>query len=290
MVRYSYLFMILLLLSSCNSLDFKGFFMPPSADVNKRFEESIAWNDVHDKVILKLDTTSYSIMVCADVHVSTTTSNWDKFILDLRNDDAMQFGIVVGDLSDGRGTLTRFAESLPYNPLTQKNSDTIFVTTGNHDLYFDDWELYKSYFGTSVYSFQVETPNGTDLFISLDSSSGTLGSKQKNWFKAILEKERSKHRHCVVYAHTNLFNTEGSQVSSGNMPIEEVAWITNQLSKHKVSMFINGHDHYKEAFDFGGVTYIVLDALKDGFAHPGYLTITFNEEVDYQFVNYNLEQ
>ena len=159
------------------------------------------------------------------------------------------------------------------------------VTSCNDDLLFIDWELYREFFGTSVYSFVVKSDGGEDLFISLDSSNGTLGKSQKEWFKRLLEDERSKYRHCVVYTHTNLYNTEGSQVGSGNYPIEETAWISNQLSKHKVDLMIMGHDHWGELYSFGGVNYIVLDALKDGVEKAGYLEIEIGEDISLNFVS-----
>ena len=284
MVKQIYLLLVPLLLYGCTGMDITGFFSSPSAPINTRFEESMSWNAAHPIVNIKIDSEQYEFMICSDLHVDKKSDNWETFVHNLRNDPEIYFGLVAGDLSDCKNAMTTMEEQMRFNAATQKRNDTIMVTTGNHDLYFDDWELYKKLFGTSVYYFTVESTQATDLFISLDSSNGTFGTKQKKWLKDFLEKERNKYRHCIIYSHNNLFNTEGSQLGSGNMPIEETAWITNQLSIHNVDLYIMGHDHYQEVIIFGGVRYIVLDALKDTFSQPSYLVVSVEEKIEHTFV------
>ena len=45
-----------------------------------------------------------------------------------------------------------------------------------------------------------------------------------------------------------------------------------------------GHDHYQEVIIFGGVRYIVLDALKDTFSQPSYLVVSVEEKIEHTFV------
>lgn len=62
---------------------------------------------------------------------------------------------------------------------TESNGDKpIFSIIGNHDLFFSGWDDFRELLGPSVYWFEVDYGSGRDLFIALDSASGTLGGKQ----------------------------------------------------------------------------------------------------------------
>lgn len=53
----------------------------------------------------------------------------------------------------------------------------------------------------------VNTSEASDLFICLDSGSGTLGEKQLAWLREILEKKRANSQNCFVVTHNNFFRT-----------------------------------------------------------------------------------
>ncbi len=121
-----------------------------------------------------------------------------------------------GDITTGRAD--------DYNTLSdirpKKNDIESFLTVGNHDLYFNGWKEFYARFGASVYYFTVKTPLASDLFICLDTGSGTLGEKQMKWLTKLLASERKKYRHCVVFTHVNFFRTR--HTGSTNPPVEEL--------------------------------------------------------------------
>ena len=150
--------------------------------------------------------------------------------------------------------------------------------------YFNQWEDYKSYWGTSSYWFEVKTPKYQDLFISLDTGNGTLGGKQLKWLRTILESKRTNYRHCIVYTHTNLFKEEESQFPTSNMTLEETFEITELMSKHHVNLFLQGHDHNREVLRYKDVLYVIVDAMLDDSKAPFYMIATCGETIDYKFI------
>ena len=128
---------------------------------------------------------------------------------------------------------------------------------------------------------------GKDLYISLDSATGSLGNKQTKWFKSFLSENRKNYRHCVVLTHTNFFYTDNSQVSSGNMPIEESFALIDFLGKQNVSLVLQGHDHYREDLTYDSVRYTILGAIHDEMEAPEYLKVRVNQEsirLDWQMI------
>ena len=138
--------------------------------------------------------------------------------------------------------------------------------------------------GPSVYWFEVSYGSGKDLFITLDSASGTLGRKQMEWLKELLAIRRSDYRHCVVFTHTNIFYTDNSQTGSGNMAMEETCVLTDLLARHNVTLCLQGHDHSREDLTFGGVRYTIVGTIRDEVDNPEYLIIRLSDSgVEYSW-------
>ena len=133
------------------------------------------------------------------------------------------FSTILGDITDQIGGLQIAYDSINNN----KGDATMRILAGNHDTYFDQWSEYYELFGSSTYFFVVKTPTTSDLFIALETASGTLGKLQKKWLEDTLKEKRSQHRYCFILTHTNFFDTDLSQFPSGNFPLEETAFLTN---------------------------------------------------------------
>lgn len=283
MVKKLFYFILLIASTSCN-IDWLGFVSPTSDTVEQRFSQSIAWNNTHPLPQILTPTDNYSFYVGTDIHTEKTVTNLTRFITDMRNDSAAYFGFLIGDLVNEPDAFHTFARALEFDTLTQLKNDTIFTTVGNHDLYFEQWNDYKTYFGTATYWFEVKTPNFQDLFISLDTGNGTLGISQLKWLREILASKRSNYRHCIVFSHTNLFKQDNSQFPTSNMPIEETLEITDLMQKNKVNLFLQGHDHNREITHYKGVLYIIVDALRDDSDNAFYMIATCSDNVDYKFI------
>ena len=187
--------------------------------------------------------------------------------------------ILVGDLVTGhQEDYTTFVEHLP-----NKDSLAVFPIVGNHELYFEGWEEFSRYWGTSTYFFVVQTPSAQDLFICLDTGSGTLGQKQLAWLKNLLEEKREQHRYCLIFTHNNIFRLRPTL--STNPMVEEVLAFSDLCLKHEVNMVINGHDHQRNTDKLGNTEFIIMDALLDTNKEASYLSLSFkNETIDYEFI------
>lgn len=275
--------LITLVLTAC-TIDWIGLVSPPSDTVEKRFDQSMGWNEAHGFISLDVPVDNYSFYVGTDIHVDTTVRNLTRMVTNLRNDSNAYFGILTGDLVNQPQSFHNFMPALVFNPLTQSRNDTLFATVGNHDLYFNQWVDYKFYWGTSIYWFEVKTPNYQDLYISLDTGSGTLGSKQLKWLRNILSSKRTNYRHCIVYSHTNLFKQNKGLLPPSSMTLEETFEITELMSKHHVNLFLQGHDHNREVLRYKDVLYVIVDAMLDDSKAPFYMIATCGETIDYKFI------
>ena len=176
-----------LVLTACASedttLDMKGMFSPNGETVKVRFEQSMAYNDSVGEIHLNMGADNYTIYMCSDSHITRKThKNLDYFIAQYNAAAAPKLALHLGDLIDAQKNYP-CADSI----LNLAN-DALFITPGNHDIYFKQWSIYRELFKSSVYWF--DTNNGAkklDLFICLDSAEGELGNKQTEWLKNLLE-------------------------------------------------------------------------------------------------------
>lgn len=268
---------------SCNQLDVKGVLIPTGAGVEKRFEQSAKMNENLKAGLIEANE-SYTIYVATDPHINETHANLTLFNDALKNDADAAFGVVLGDCIDIKDNLSTYLEVFTYKPEKHACNNEVYHILGNHDTYFNGWEDFKELVGPSVYWFEVVFNNGKDLYISLDTATGSLGRKQTKWLKTFLAANRKDYRHCVILTHTNFFYTDNSQVSSGNMPIEETFALIDLLGKHNVTLALQGHDHHREDLIYDKVRYTVLGAIKDEMESPEYLKIHVNNnEMNYDW-------
>jgi hypothetical protein len=272
MVKYMLLIMAGFVACGCNHLDVAGLFIASSEGVQERFVHSreIAENLKVEGLDANED---YTFYVATDPHVDQTHMNLDVFTDTFRNDPEASFGVILGDCTDVRDNLSNYLAALSYSPERHGYDHKIYHVLGNHDIYFNGWSDFKEKVGPSTYWFEVCFPGGKDLFITLDSASGTLGSRQTRWLEEFIERHRSSYRHCVILTHTNFFYTDNSQVSSGNMPFEETCFLIDFLGRHDISLVLQGHDHYREDITYRNVRYTIVGAIADKCKAPEYLRV-----------------
>ena len=286
MVRRFSIILVTAVISSCSHIDIKGLFLPTGESVQARFEQSAKISEGLNAGALEADDT-YIFYVAADPHVEQTNINLSIFNDAFRNDTNASFGVILGDCTDIEDNLSQYLEALSYDPERHSCDPRIFHILGNHDVFFNGWEDFKELIGPSVYWFEVAFTGGKDLYISLDTATGTLGRKQTQWLRGFLEKNRSSYRHCVILTHTNFFYTDTSQVSSGNMPIEESISLIDLLGRHNVSLVLQGHDHFREELIYENVNFTVLGAIADKVNSPEYLRVEVTPErigLDWQLI------
>jgi hypothetical protein len=263
-------------LSNCSGdLDLSGF-LHSHDRVNTRFEQSEAWNKTHPFKILHTDSENYQLLVAADNHIGGL-KNFKIFLEEAKLPENLAF-VLVGDFVTGKKE-----DYLAFkNELPDFDEVPYFLMAGNHELYFDGWKTFYEFFGSSTYYFSVQTPTVKDLYICLDSGSGTLGNKQIAWLKNVLETERENYKNCIVFSHVNFFR--GRHTRSTNPLVAELEVLMGLFADNKVNMVIMGHDHIRAVNPFGYTTYLTLDAMLDNFSKASFMKLKISEgKVGFEF-------
>ena len=282
---------LFLLLPSCNpNYDLAGFLNGTSPKVSTRFEQSIAYNDSVGVPAVVVPSADYRVYVCTDSHIDSIPTNLTTFVQAAAADTLCPLLLHLGDPVNAQGHIP-YAVSL----LTPNQSPlTTFLALGNHDIYFNQWDEWRSYFGSSVYWFYTMLPDSTilDRFICLDSAEGTLGTAQLQWLRELLTTNHlpltTNHpfRHTIVFTHTHFFRRDHSQQHTSNYAIEETYELTSLLEQGGVDMYWCGHDHSREITDYAGFTSIVVDAIEDHYPPAFYMVATLSDQINYHFIQF----
>ena len=260
-----------LVASSCTSLDIPGMLFGSSPDADVRYAESNAWNEANGFKTVIVSEDEYELYVSADCHISSTMAGMTRFVEDYLAAGVAPFALFLGDAMDAKDTYHYFLETVA--PIEQAGC-TLFCTPGNHDLYFGQWREFFNAYGTSSYLFEVNTPTeGKDLYISLDSADGTLGTDQRGWLGSTLSEAKGKYRRIIVFTHTHFFKNDNTQGHTSNFNLEESHDLEKLFSDSGVSLVITGHDHNFEDIRFKGVRYLTLAAICDDADRAYYYTL-----------------
>lgn len=277
---------LVLLMTSCGkNIDYLGIFMTFNESPNERFEQSMQYNAEHGYDTVAGVPDDYRVYVMSDIHVDFSTKNLDRFVADYLADTvAPPFSLCLGDLINATGHYDYFLEHV--QPVADAGR-RIRYCVGNHDLYFDQWKEYFSKFGSSTYWFEVHTVGGfKDLYIALESGSGTLGVDQRNWLEDVLKTKKNQgFRHIVVFTHTHFFKKDTSQGHTSNFNLEETYDLMDLFDRYDVSLVLQGHSHSRDLTTFKDVVYLRVDALEDHYPQAFYTILTVGNNINYEFIN-----
>jgi hypothetical protein len=264
-------------LSACDEMEPRGF-IAAYETADQRFEQSVAWNNIHAARDVSVTAEEYVIYAMGDSHVGETV-NLDAFFDDALEENAAA-AVMAGDLTTGHeADFHTFAAHMP-----PAESLRTFPLVGNHDLYFGGWQHFYAIFGASTYTFEIHTAAASDLCICLDSGGGTLGSRQMGWLKNILEDSRDQYRHCIIFTHNNLFRFRPTGTT--NPLVEEIRVLVDLFVRYHVDMVVTAHDHKRNTGILGHTTHIIMDALADDCDNAGYLKIYVDaSQIRYKFVS-----
>ncbi len=284
-------FLTIVLFTACSDdfpLDIAGMFSPQGETVGTRFRQSMAYNDSVGEIHLDMHQDDYIIYICSDSHITRTRhANLAYFIRQYEAAKGPKIALHLGDLIDAQKNFPAADSVLRIGG--RAKDDTLFVTPGNHDIYFHQWPIYKSFFGSSVYWF--DTNNGDkklDLFICLDSAEGELGKDQMQWLRSLLaQKSQEGYRRIITFSHTHLWKLDNSQEYTSNMALEATYEFTSLLAQYGVEYYWCGHQHARQNVLYKGVNYIVWDATKDTESGQSYAIAHMGEKVELEFISYN---
>lgn len=271
---------------ACDKYDIVGFVATTSDGSDKRFATSMEYNAKNGYTSLRSDSDEYEIFAFSDTHLSGKESpNLDAFVAAYaghsENAPAVLF---LGDVIDGKDGWDLFTgQTMPISLLGK-----FFTTAGNHDLYFGQWPEYTKRFGTSTYWFEIVCPSARDLYISLDSANGTLGSDQRAWVEDVLKEKAAQYRNVIVFTHTHFFKRDSKQGHTSNYAMEETYDLLDLFSRYGVDMVLTAHRHFRDEQTYKGVRYITTDCLSDAEPQAGYLICSVGSGVDSEFVSLSL--
>ncbi len=134
------------------------------------------------------DPTKYSFSVVGDLHIRGTDTKWLSKMLAASGADGDSFAVLLGDLADTGEALQvdSYEQAVAASPLAGK----VFFVLGNHDIYGDGWDLFKTKNGPSHYSFVV----GNSTFIAIDTADASLGQEQTAWLLQELNQATTTHK------------------------------------------------------------------------------------------------
>ncbi len=205
----------------------------------------------------------YTILMMSDVHFgSSQKRNDDEFIEKFKELCSVEdvtlrprFAVNVGDVTeiasaeeyDSFLKVTSKMKEIAYEKMGIDDFK-VYSITGNHDLYNDGWELYKTklYPGTSFYSFHTGKGDKKIGWYFLDSGDGSLGKKQLNYLKTAMNNDDSKK---IVYSHYPLYENSVFYYTFQNT--EERDILLNLFNKRNVALVFAGHFHTGWEYDYG---------------------------------------
>ncbi len=168
------------------------------------------------------------------------------------------FVLMAGDniYSYGEIKLAKAYFEEPYAPLLKENVK-FYAVLGNHDIIKSNNGLdqinYKPFnMRDRYYSFtKGEVNEGTVEFFAIDTNNNAPWDAQLTWLDQQLAKSTAPWK--IVYGHHPLY----SSGRHGSNP-ELAAKLAPIFAKHKVPLYLCGHDHGYERFNpIDGTTYIV---------------------------------
>ncbi len=272
-------------LIGCERLDMSGMFWGSSPRNDERFAQSMEYNTAHGYRTVTTDSDTYKVYFASDFHVDSTTLHTQAWVQDVQSDTACAVAIILGDMVNGRQKYPYFMAAI--EPL-RNSAFPLFATAGNHDTYFSEWPEYVKHWGTASYYFEVQTPNHKDLYISIDSSDGTIGRNQLSWLRNTIKQQVSStdYRHIICFTHTHMFKPDGKQGHTSNYTIEETYALTALFAELGVDWYVSGHRHARDIRTFKGVTYYTIEAIQEAYPEEQayYMIATVDNSLSSDFV------
>jgi predicted phosphodiesterase len=212
---------------------------PPGSSVNGNF--------VQDRDIPLGD--AYSFIVLSDTHIDGGDAHGLEKLKDVIGPED-KFVVITGDITQSG----KRADLQKFKAIAGTFGVPCYPVLGNHDIYFNNWPVWRELIGSSSYRIDHDK---TTLFI-LDSANAFFGSAQLNWLAEELGTAKS---HVFVFTHTNLFVKSPADIEQLT-DIRERARIMSLLKDRCDALFM-GHVHQRIIKEAGGVQYITIEDFRD---------------------------
>jgi len=272
-IKHLFTVLCVLCISACN-IDFFGFVV--SNDLDERLLEKDNLEYLIERGWTNLDLgapDNYSFIVLTDIHIEDGKAfDFDK----LKNaiNPSIKFAAVLGDITQtGKGS-----DFDLYIKIADELGVPCYPVIGNHDIYFSNWQEWKTRIGST--SYRIDDDAGTATLFFLDSANSFFGKKQLDWLESQLE---SANDNIFVFTHAPLF-INGPFKMQQITDHKERARVISML-KNKCKIMFMGHSHIRVENKVGDVTYV---SIEDFRSTNVYCLVTVNgPNVSYKFEKLN---
>jgi len=260
---------IFCLLNCCN-VDLLGFFS--ANDLDERLKERNNFKFINENGGAALTLYSdYSFIVLADPHIENGNAWGLERLSDvIKANTDIKFVVILGDITQygsekDINTFIKIAELLTV---------PCYPVIGNHDVYFDNWSIWKEKIGSTSYKINA---GNTTLFI-IDSANSFFGQTQLDW----LEREiKSTSGHVFVFTHSSLFVTGPADMQQITDTKERARIVS--ILRNKCDIMFMGHLHKRLYNEAGNVKYVTVEDFKSAKTYC--LVSVTSTGVTYNFKN-----
>jgi len=257
------------LIISCDYVDLLGLF--GSNDLSERLNEKDNFQYLSDLERNTTYTADFSFIVLTDTHVeSGDITDLRKIENVIAGDSSIKFVVILGDITQNGAeedmkAVTGFFRSLPV---------PCYPVIGNHDIYFGNWSVWKSYIGSTRYRV-----NGGDvtLFI-LDSANAFIGNAQVDWLERELSSATGK---VFVFTHSDFFVQDKIKIQQTYDLAERARIMSILRNDGKCKNVFMGHSHERVEKEFGGIKYVSIEDYKSQLVYC--LVKVTSSGVSYEF-------
>ena len=205
---------------------------------------------------------SYSFAVMTDVHYwalefqkapAMPDSEFLSWLDALPSSEKPGFCLVLGDVVD-YGAAEQYPAYVSFINNIESRNVKVFNVAGNHDLYNSGWDNWRSncYPHTSFYNFKTSGFS----FYGLDTGSGGPGYEQLTSLQSAFSVD-SKPK--IVFSHYPFFS---DSLVFSMCDTTERNLALDMFQKNNVRLYLCGHIHKYELYDFGTLRHLALPSFR----------------------------
>ena len=127
----------------------------------------------------------------------------------------------------------------------------VYVVVGNHELFNNGYEIYRTSFGKTNYSFEY----GNDLFLMLDAADQGISREVFDFARSELTSKAYDNK--FIYTHVTPVDQYGAR-NNGYAGNFHAARFLNLLDEENVDIMFSGHIHSYQEYNVEGVQYYVV--------------------------------